>query len=236
MNTVVIGVDPGKDGAITALAISDRVVKYIASIPTPTYVKTLSTRRKVKKLTPEQIAAGKKPKKPGFKTKSIIDFNEMSRFVHEIQSRSTGKIVTYVEEVTAMPGQGVVSMFSFGEAFGLVVGVLSGSGCEVKFTRPQKWKKDIFPKGKLADKEMAIEIAQKLFPNFSFKKTSKCTTYHDGMAESALIAFWGGVQEGIIDQVKFEGVESKIDDDVLSALEDIKIEDIKLVKKRSRKL
>lgn len=46
-----------------------------------------------------------------------------------------------LEHVSAMPGQGVTSMFHFGEGFGWLQGMLEAYEIPYELVRPQKWKK-----------------------------------------------------------------------------------------------
>lgn len=95
------------------------------------------------------------------------------------------KIACCVERVGAMPGQGVKSMFSFGENYGFIQGILEAHGIPYETVPPQKWKKE-FSLGK--DKKASIETAKRLFPSVSLKPTERCKVDNDGMAEALLIA------------------------------------------------
>jgi crossover junction endodeoxyribonuclease RuvC len=90
-----------------------------------------------------------------------------------------------IERVSAMPGQGVVSMFNFGRAYADVRGVVGALSIPVHFATPQKWKKHFRLS---SDKEEARALALRLFPacadHFKLKK-------HHGRAEAALIAKFG---------------------------------------------
>lgn len=90
-----------------------------------------------------------------------------------------------VEQVSAMPGQGVSSMFAFGHAFGLALGVLAGMGIPVDTVTPAKWKRDLKVN---AGKDGSRALASTLWPAQAgeFKRVKD-----DGRAEAALIALWG---------------------------------------------
>ena len=45
-----------------------------------------------------------------------------------------------VEKVNAMPGQGVTSMFNFGQTFGAIKGICAALGLPIFFVTPSKWK------------------------------------------------------------------------------------------------
>ena len=90
-----------------------------------------------------------------------------------------------IERVSAMPGQGVVSMFNFGRAYGDVRGVIGALAVPVHYVTPGKWKKH-YQLG--ADKEECRGRALQLFPSCAdhFKRKKD-----HGRAEAALIAKYG---------------------------------------------
>ena len=79
-----------------------------------------------------------------------------------------------VEHVTAMPGQGVTSMFNFGQSFGVIKGICSAMQLPIHFIRPTKWKKyfNLINTSKDASRSRAIEI----FPKVSEKTEKKKDT------------------------------------------------------------
>lgn len=95
-------------------------------------------------------------------------------------------IVAAVEKVGARPGQGTVSMFNFGKNAGYIEGVLSALGIPYQLVPPAKWKKDFSLIGK--DKQASIATCHKLFPELDLKRTERCRTDSDGMAEALLMA------------------------------------------------
>lgn len=90
-----------------------------------------------------------------------------------------------LEHVGAMPGQGVTSMFSFGDNFGFIRGLLTAHGVPYELVRPQKWKKEY---SITADKNSAIAVCTRLFPDVSLLPTSRCKKPSDGYAEALLMA------------------------------------------------
>ena len=76
-----------------------------------------------------------------------------------------------MEQVSAMPGQGVTSMFNFGQSFGIIKGICSAMQLSVHFVRPAKWKKyyNLINSEKDASRTRAIEI----FPYFSSQLSKK---------------------------------------------------------------
>lgn len=95
--------------------------------------------------------------------------------------------VCCLEKVGAMPGQGVTSMFSFGENFGFIQGVLEAYHIPYELVRPQKWKKEF---SITADKNTAIDVCKRLLPSLNLKKTERCKKDDDGIAEAALMAVY----------------------------------------------
>lgn len=93
-----------------------------------------------------------------------------------------------LEKVGAMPGQGVVSMFTFGEGYGYIQGVLEAHKIPYELVHPKKWKKEF---SITQDKNLSIDVAKRLFPCVSLKATPRCKKDHDGMAEALLMAEYG---------------------------------------------
>ena len=80
--------------------------------------------------------------------------------------------VVVVEQVNAMPGQGVTSMFNFGQTFGAIKGVCAALGLPIYFVRPSKWKKhfELINSSKDASRTKAIQIYPGLSNQLSKKK------------------------------------------------------------------
>ena len=119
-----------------------------------------------------------------FKDGKIIDVIEMpvmtdgkknkrqvngAQIYNEIYKRTKGiekeDVKVIIEQVSAMPGQGVTSMFNFGQSFGILKGICSAMQLPMFFVRPAKWKKyfSLINSEKDASRTRAIEI----FPYFS---------------------------------------------------------------------
>lgn len=96
----------------------------------------------------------------------------------------SGSAIVCLEHVTAMPGQGVTSMFTFGENFGWLKGLLEANEIPYELVRPQKWKKEFGISGK----NQSIDVCKRLFPTVSLRKTARCRKDHDGIAEAVLMA------------------------------------------------
>jgi crossover junction endodeoxyribonuclease RuvC len=92
----------------------------------------------------------------------------------------------YVEQVHAMPGQGVTSMFNFGHSCGTVMGVLGAMGLPFTMVTPQFWKREMGLIG--TDKDAARARAIQLWPKWrELDKKGK----GQALADAALIAKHG---------------------------------------------
>ena len=84
------------------------------------------------------------------------------------------EIVVVVEHGNAMPGQGVTSMFNFGQSFGVIKGVCSALSLPIYFIRLTKWKKhfNLINTNKDASRTKVIEIYPEISSKLSRKKDS----------------------------------------------------------------
>ena len=123
------------------------------------------------------MAEGKKNKK---QVNSSQIFNEISS---KIKNYNKSEVKVVIEHVTAMPGQGVTSMFNFGQSFGVIKGICSAMQLPMYFVRPAKWKKyfNLIKTEKEASRTKAIEI----FPQISSKLSKK---KDNNKADAILIA------------------------------------------------
>ena len=142
---LIIGIDPGISGSICFF--QDGVVKDVIEMPTMT---------------------------DGIKNKKQVNgaqiFYEISSRIKNIKKEN---IKVIIEQVAAMPGQGVTSMFNFGQSFGILKGICSAMQLPMYFVRPAKWKKyfNLINSEKDASRTRAIEI----FPYFSSQLSKKRT-------------------------------------------------------------
>ena len=111
------------------------------------------------------MTEGKKNKK---QVNGAQVYNEISKQVKKSESKG---IRVIIEQVSAMPGQGVTSMFNFGQSFGILKGICSAMQLPMYFVRPAKWKKyfNLINSEKDASRTRAIEI----FPYFSSQLSKK---------------------------------------------------------------
>ena len=156
---MIIGIDPGVTGAIVLLRKTGELVE-MQDMPTTTLY---SKKQQVNPYILRQIIEG-----------------------YQYRNAGAGdEIMTaFLEQVSAMPGQGVTSMFNFGTGYGIVQGVLGGLHITYMLVAPPKWKKSMGLIGK--EKDYARTLAQRLFPDadLSLKK-------HVGRADALLIARYG---------------------------------------------
>ena len=82
------------------------------------------------------------------------------------------EIVVIVEQVNAMPGQGVTSMFNFGQTFGAIKGVCAALKLPIFFVRPSKWKKhfELINSSKDSSRTKVIEMYPSLSNQLAKKK------------------------------------------------------------------
>jgi crossover junction endodeoxyribonuclease RuvC len=111
------------------------------------------------------MAEGKKNKK---QVNGAQVYNEIFIRISKIEKQN---IKVVIEQVSAMPGQGVTSMFNFGQSFGILKGICSAMQLPIFFVRPAKWKKyfNLINSEKDASRTRAIEI----FPYFSSQLSKK---------------------------------------------------------------
>ena len=138
----IIGIDPGISGSICFF--EDGKIIEVIEMPVMT--------------------EGKKNKK---QVNGAQIYNEFLKRIN----KKDDEIRVVIEQVSAMPGQGVTSMFNFGQSFGILKGICSAMRLPMFFVRPAKWKKyfNLINSQKDASRTRAIEI----FPYFSTQLSKK---------------------------------------------------------------
>ena len=141
---IIFGIDPGVSGGISVL--ENKKVIDIYDMPT--------------------MIDGKKNKRQ-------VNGSQVTNIIKE-RLNSNKEIVVVVEHVNAMPGQGVTSMFNFGQSFGIIKGICSALALPIYFVRPTKWKKhfNLIKTNKEASRTKAIEIYPDISSKLSRKKDS----------------------------------------------------------------
>ncbi len=139
---LIIGIDPGISGSICFF--KDGRILEVIEMPV--------------------MAEGKKNKK---QVNGAQIYNEFLKRINKKED----EIRVVIEQVSAMPGQGVTSMFNFGQSFGILKGICSAMQLPMFFVRPAKWKKyfNLINSQKDASRTRAIEI----FPYFSTQLSKK---------------------------------------------------------------
>ena len=107
------------------------------------------------------------------------DINVMA-IVDLLRSHSV-KLVA-MEQVHAMPGQGVTSMFSFGKSYGMLMGAVMASGIPLELVTPQKWK-SVTLQGTAKDKDAMIAFCRRRYPEVNLVPP-RCRTANDGIADA----------------------------------------------------
>ena len=140
---LIIGIDPGISGSICFF--EDGKILDVIEMPT--------------------MNEGKKNKR---QVNGAQIYNEITDRINKLQKKDVRVVV---EQVSAMPGQGVTSMFNFGQSFGIIKGICSAMQLPLYFVRPTKWKKyfNLIKSEKDASRTRAIEI----FPYFSSQLSKK---------------------------------------------------------------
>jgi len=143
---LIIGIDPGISGSICFF--KDGNILDVIEMPTMT--------------------EGKKNKK---QVNGSQIYNEISKQINYTEKKD---IKVIIEQVSAMPGQGVTSMFNFGQSYGILKGICSAMQLPMYFVRPAKWKKyfNLINSEKDASRTKAIEIFPYFSSNLSKKKDS----------------------------------------------------------------
>ena len=138
----IIGIDPGLSGAIAIL--EDKKVFSVSDMPV--------------------MAEGKKNKRQ-------LNSAQLVNIIRE-NTNPKEDIAVVVEQVNAMPGQGVTSMFNFGQTFGAIKGICAALGLPIFFVRPSKWKKhfNLINSSKDSSRTKVIEMYPSLSSQLAKKK------------------------------------------------------------------
>ena len=138
----IIGIDPGLSGALAVM--HDKKVINMYDMPV--------------------MAEGKKNKRQ-------LNSSQLVNIIKENINEDEDTIVV-VEQVNAMPGQGVTSMFNFGQTFGAIKGVCAALKLPIFFVRPSKWKKhfELINSSKDASRTKVIEMYPTLSDQLAKKR------------------------------------------------------------------
>ena len=138
----IIGIDPGLSGAIAVMHNKKVINMYDMPV----------------------MAEGKKNKRQ-------LNSSQLVNIIKENINEGEETIVV-VEQVNAMPGQGVTSMFNFGQTFGAIKGVCAALKLPIFFVRPSKWKKhfELINSSKDASRTKVIEMYPTLSDQLAKKR------------------------------------------------------------------
>ncbi len=152
---IIIGIDPGINGAISIIENK----KILEVYDTPTMI-------------------------DGKKNKRQINSAQVTNIIKERLNKNQD-VVVVVEQVNAMPGQGVTSMFNFGQSFGVIKGICAALSLPIYFVRPTKWKKhfNLIKTNKDASRTKVIEVYPEIVGKLHRKKDSN-------RADAILIALY----------------------------------------------
>ena len=105
------------------------------------------------------------------KNKNQLNSAQLVNIINKHVLRKENTFVI-VEQVSAMPGQGVTSMFNFGQTFGSIKGICAALGLPIFYVRPAKWKKhfELINSSKDASRTKAIEMYPAISDQLSKKK------------------------------------------------------------------
>ena len=138
----IIGIDPGLSGAIAIL--DDLNISDIFDMPV--------------------MSEGKK-------NKNQLNSAQLVNIIKK-NILTDKETIVIVEQVSAMPGQGVTSMFNFGQTFGAIKGICASLNLPIFFVRSAKWKKhfDLINSSKDASRTKVIEMYPSISERLSKKK------------------------------------------------------------------
>ena len=139
---LIIGIDPGLSGSICFF--EDGKILDVIEMPTMT---------------------------EGKKNKRQLNSAQLVRLLKD-NIKDEEEVSVIVEQVNAMPGQGVTSMFNFGQTFGAIKGICAALSLQIFFVRPSKWKKhfELINSSKDSSRTKAIEMYPLLSSELSKKK------------------------------------------------------------------
>ena len=142
---LIIGIDPGISGSICFF--EEGKILEVIEMPVMT--------------------DGKKNKK---QVNGAQIYNEFSKRIN----KKDHEVRVVIEQVSAMPGQGVTSMFNFGQSFGIIKGICSALSIPIYFVRPAKWKKyfNLIKTNKDASRTKVIQVYPEISNQLSRKKDS----------------------------------------------------------------
>lgn len=125
----------------------------------------------------------------------VYIFNKFEEWKKKYKAQN---IIIYLEKVGSMGKGSGRSMFTFGEGYGIIKGVIQCAQLPYVLVTPQTWNKKMWTgtDTKLDTKNRSRMAASRLFPTESFLMTDRSKVAHDGVVEARLIAEYGRLNYG----------------------------------------
>lgn len=168
MEKVLIGIDPGLDGAVAVLAWAPPVLGLTLAVVMP-------------------ITGTEKGRE--------VNVMDLRHLLQGFRGDS-GNTIVVMESVHAMPGQGVSSSFKFGKTLGQIDATVKCCRLPLIYVTPVAWKKKVLAgmnwKG---NKAASIQYCLNRHPGRQLKRTEKCKGPHDGICDAICIAEYGRFHE-----------------------------------------
>ena len=203
---VIIGVDPGADGAV--VVFKDGVFLEKHTVPKKTVKSTKAAKEK---------STGKNKKdskgKLIYNDKKVMDEIQHNLVFKDLKQRYPDACV-FIEKVKNIMSVGAVQNFNFGHNFGLVRGFIIANGFDDfhEYT-PQVWQKPIvllcdyvYTSSGKDTKQSSLKAFKRLFPNEDMRATPRSTIFHDGLVDAALIAKFADTIHNKTDDDYFDGL------------------------------
>mgnify|MGYP004451981173 FL=1 len=161
---LIVGIDPGKDGAVVAID-EDGIVRDVS-------------------LTKERFTVP-----IGKGSRREYDAVAMGNYLTELHALQGVRLVC-IEKQQARPGQGGTSMFSIGMGYGLWLGIIGTLTIPCSVVHPKTWQKSVLRDVPGIGKGRAILLCKQRLPDLELAPGKKRKS-HDGIADAACIAMWG---------------------------------------------
>jgi len=168
MSGLYVGIDNGLDGAITVL---DKKGKILQMFVMPSFTNILKT----------------KTKKGNFKTQGEIDSVAIKEFFD--MGATWSRLTVLIEKPAG--SKGVKPAVSMAASYYTLKTIFKMHGVTPLNVTALRWQKTFWtkPRGCQRDtKDYAAEAAKKIWPDEDWLATPRCSTVHDGLVDSALIA------------------------------------------------
>ncbi len=160
----IIGIDPGFSGAVAVYNPTDKTIVAVEDMP----------------LAHESSFIGQ--------AKHKIDVQALASLILRYGSQSS---LAVVERVSAAPGQGVSSMFRFGEGFGMIQGIIACHGLRLLMPPPSVWKASM---NLSSDKKQSLILVRTKFPDDAERYFARVKD--NGRAEALILAMFGAKSLG----------------------------------------